>query len=137
MLTLHAEGDSFNDRHGSLFRGDISMSTPAARFPRSAGLESTGGGRIEHEEHARGQSDGQLGIGRLNRLANRSGLLRGALHRRHADAAPHSPRTAWEDQVAAGVFMWVAGSFAFMLPTIVLAVQSPSTRSTQAALGTV
>jgi len=113
------------------------MSTPAARFPRSAGLESTGGGRIEHEEHARGQSDGQLGIGRLNRLANRSGLLRGALHRRHADAAPHSPRAAREDQVAAGAFMWIAGSFAFVLPATVLAAQCPSAGSTRAALRTV
>ena len=112
------------------------MSTPAERFPRSAGLESTGGGRIEHEEHARGQSDGQLGIGRLNRLANRSGLLRGALHRRHADAAPHSPRAA-EDQVAAGAFMWIAGSFAFVLPATVLAAQCPSAGSTRAALRTV
>src|SRR5262249_62056726 len=107
------------------------MSTPAAGSPRSAGLESTGGGRIEHEERARGQSDGQLGIGRLDRLADRSGLLRGALHRQHADAAPHSPRTAWEDQVAAGGFLWVAGAFAFLLPTLVLSRQSPRPRATR------
>ena len=113
------------------------MSTPAAGSPRSAGLESTGGGRIEHEERARGQSDGQLGIGRLNRLANRSGLLRGALHRQHADAAPHSPRAAREDQVAAGAFMCIAGSFAFVLPATVLAAQCPSAGSTRAALRTV
>ena len=119
------------------FSEAISMSTPAAGSRRSAGLESTGGGRIANEERARGQSDGQLGIGRLDRLAERSGLLRGALHRRHADAAPHSPRAAREDQVAAGAFMCIAGSFAFVLPAIVLAVQCPSAGSTRAALRSV
>jgi putative membrane protein len=39
--------------------------------------------------------------------------------------------SALEDQVAAGAFMWVAGSLAFILPAIVLAVQSLSMGSTQ------
>ena len=42
-----------------------------------------------------------------------------------------------EDQVAAGAFMWVAGSLAFVLPAILLAVQCLSTRSTRTALRTV
>jgi putative membrane protein len=42
--------------------------------------------------------------------------------------------SALEDQVAAGAFMWVAGSLAFVLPAIVLAVQCLSPRSTRSAL---
>jgi cytochrome c oxidase assembly factor CtaG len=42
--------------------------------------------------------------------------------------------SALEDQVAAGAFMWVAGSLAFVLPAIVLAVQCLSARSPRAAL---
>jgi cytochrome c oxidase assembly factor CtaG len=42
--------------------------------------------------------------------------------------------SALEDQVAAGAFMWVAGSLAFILPAIVLAVQCLSTGSTRDAL---
>jgi putative membrane protein len=42
--------------------------------------------------------------------------------------------SALEDQVAAGSFMWVAGSLAFILPAIVIAVQSLSTGSTRGAL---
>jgi putative membrane protein len=42
--------------------------------------------------------------------------------------------SALEDQVAAGAFMWVAGSLAFILPAIVLAVQSLSMGSTHEAV---
>jgi len=42
--------------------------------------------------------------------------------------------SALEDQVAAGAFMWVAGSLAFVLPAIVIAVQCLSARSPRAAL---
>lgn len=42
--------------------------------------------------------------------------------------------SALEDQVAAGAFMWVAGSLAFVLPAIVLAVQCLSPGSTRDAL---
>jgi putative membrane protein len=42
--------------------------------------------------------------------------------------------SALEDQVAAGSFMWVAGSFAFILPAIVIAVRCLSMSSTPNAL---
>jgi cytochrome c oxidase assembly factor CtaG len=42
--------------------------------------------------------------------------------------------SALEDQVAAGAFMWVAGSLAFIVPAIVLAVQCLSTGSTRNAM---
>jgi putative membrane protein len=42
--------------------------------------------------------------------------------------------SALEDQVAAGSLMWVAGSLAFILPAVVLAVRCSSTRSTRDAL---
>ncbi len=45
--------------------------------------------------------------------------------------------SALEDQVAAGAFMWVAGSLAFILPAIALAVQCLSTRSTRDAVSAV
>jgi cytochrome c oxidase assembly factor CtaG len=41
------------------------------------------------------------------------------------------PLSPLEDQVAAGAFMWVVGSLAFILPAIVLAVQCLSTGSTR------
>jgi cytochrome c oxidase assembly factor CtaG len=44
--------------------------------------------------------------------------------------------SALEDQVAAGSFMWVAGSFAFILPAIVIAVQCLSMSSSRHALST-
>jgi putative membrane protein len=44
------------------------------------------------------------------------------------------PLSSLEDQVAAGAFMWVVGSFAFILPAIVLAVQCLSTGSTRDAV---
>jgi hypothetical protein len=44
------------------------------------------------------------------------------------------PLSALEDQVAAGAFMWVAGSLVFVVPAIVLAVQCLSMRSTRDAL---
>jgi hypothetical protein len=37
--------------------------------------------------------------------------------------------SALEDQVAAGAFMWVAGSLAFILPAVGVAIQCLSTRS--------
>jgi cytochrome c oxidase assembly factor CtaG len=42
--------------------------------------------------------------------------------------------SALEDQIAAGAFMWVAGSLAFALPAIAVAVQCLSARSTREAL---
>jgi putative membrane protein len=42
--------------------------------------------------------------------------------------------SALEDQVAAGAFMWVAGSVGFVLPAIVIAVQCLSTSSRRDAL---
>ena len=42
--------------------------------------------------------------------------------------------SALEDQVAAGAFMWVAGSLAFIVPAIALAVQCLSTGSTRNAM---
>ena len=44
------------------------------------------------------------------------------------------PLSPLEDQVAAGAFMWVVGSLAFIVPAIVLAVQCLSTGSTRDAL---
>jgi putative membrane protein len=50
------------------------------------------------------------------------------LYPSYADAPRLFRLSALEDQVAAGAFMWVAGSLAFILPAIVLAVRclSPS-----------
>src|SRR5215831_1406668 len=42
--------------------------------------------------------------------------------------------SALDDQVAAGAFMWVAGSIGFVLPAIVIAVQGLSTSSRRDAL---
>ena len=56
------------------------------------------------------------------------------LYRSYATAPRLFGLSALEDQVAAGAFMWVAGSLAFILPAIVLAVQCLSISSTRNAM---
>jgi cytochrome c oxidase assembly factor CtaG len=56
------------------------------------------------------------------------------LYPSYASAPRMFPLSALEDQVAAGAFMWVAGSLVFVVPAIVLAVQCLSMRSTRDAL---
>jgi len=56
------------------------------------------------------------------------------LYRSYAEAPRLFGMSALQDQVAAGAFMWVAGSVAFILPAIGVAVQCLSTRSTRAAI---
>ena len=51
------------------------------------------------------------------------------LYRPYLEAPRLFGLSALEDQVAAGAFMWVAGSLAFILPAVVIAVQCLSTRS--------
>jgi cytochrome c oxidase assembly factor CtaG len=53
------------------------------------------------------------------------------LYRSYADAPRLFALSALQDQVAAGAFMWVAGSVAFIVPAIGVAVQCLSTRSTR------
>lgn len=50
------------------------------------------------------------------------------LYRSYAEAPRLFGLTALQDQVAAGAFMWVAGSMAFILPAIGITVQCLSTR---------
>jgi cytochrome c oxidase assembly factor CtaG len=52
----------------------------------------------------------------------------------YADAPRFFGLSPLEDQVAAGAFMWVAGSLAFILPAIVLAVRCLSTSADRRAL---
>jgi cytochrome c oxidase assembly factor CtaG len=52
------------------------------------------------------------------------------LYRSYANA-PRLGVSALQDQIAAGSFMWVAGSVAFILPAIGVAVHCLSTRSTR------
>jgi cytochrome c oxidase assembly factor CtaG len=56
------------------------------------------------------------------------------LYRSYSEAPRLFGVSALEDQVAAGAFMWVAGSLAFILPAIGVAVQCLSTRSTRDAM---
>jgi putative membrane protein len=56
------------------------------------------------------------------------------LYPSYAEAPRFFRLTALEDQVAAGAFMWVAGSLAFILPAIVLAVRCLSTSADRHAL---
>jgi cytochrome c oxidase assembly factor CtaG len=56
------------------------------------------------------------------------------LYPSYADAPRLFRLSALEDQVAAGAFMWVAGSLAFILPAIVLAVRCLSTSADHRAL---
>jgi putative membrane protein len=51
------------------------------------------------------------------------------LYRPYLEAPRLFELSALEDQVAAGAFMWVAGSLAFILPAIAITVQCLSTRS--------
>ena len=51
------------------------------------------------------------------------------LYRPYLEAPRLFGLSALEDQVAAGAFMWVAGSLAFILPAVGIAVQCLSTRS--------
>jgi cytochrome c oxidase assembly factor CtaG len=59
------------------------------------------------------------------------------LYRSYSEAPRLFGVSAMEDQVAAGAFMWVAGSLAFILPAIGVAVQCLSTRSTRHAMSAV
>jgi putative membrane protein len=51
------------------------------------------------------------------------------LYRSYSEAPRLSGLSALEDQVAAGAFMWLVGSMAFIVPAIGVAVQCLSTRS--------
>jgi putative membrane protein len=53
------------------------------------------------------------------------------LYPSYAVAPRISGLSALEDQVAAGAFMWVAGSLGFIVPAVVLTVQCLSTRSSR------
>lgn len=59
------------------------------------------------------------------------------LYRPYAEAPRLFGMSALQDQVAAGAFMWVAGSVAFIIPAIGVAVQCLSTRPTRGAVSLV
>ena len=56
------------------------------------------------------------------------------LYRSYSEVPRLFGLSALQDQVAAGAFMWVAGSLAFILPAIVLAVRCLSTSADRRAL---
>ncbi len=56
------------------------------------------------------------------------------LYPSYSDAPRFFSLSPLEDQIAAGAFMWVAGSLAFVLPAIVLAVRCLSTSADRRAL---
>jgi putative membrane protein len=59
------------------------------------------------------------------------------LYRSYSEAPRLSGLSALEDQVAAGAFMWLAGSMAFIVPAIGVAVQCLSMRSARDPMSTI